>query len=84
MTIIYTTAGSVRGCCGHKHHTREDAEQCLADDQAGCQRARGYSDRIILHGEDPGGCLLDDHEVPYRPHGPTLRAAFVDDIGGRL
>lgn len=82
--MIFTTAGSVRGCCGHKHPTCADAENCLIEDQDGCHDARGYSDRIIVYGEEPDGILYCGDGEPYYPHGRTHRAASVDDIGGRL
>lgn len=50
----YTTKGNVRGCCGHKHRSLETAVKCLRDDQVGCGRQGGYSDRQIVRtdGED--------------------------------
>ena len=44
----YTTKGSVRGCCGHKHRTIDAAVKCLKADQSGCASQRGYSDRAIV------------------------------------
>jgi len=43
----YTTIGSVRGDCGHKHRNIWAAARCLANDQAGCASQGGYSDRRI-------------------------------------
>lgn len=58
-TTIFTTYGSVRGCCGHRHTTRSGADRCLARDQAGCESQGGYSDRsVVLVGED--GYLYHD------------------------
>lgn len=53
-TITYTTKGSVRGCCGHKHQTINAAAKCLKADQSGCASQGGYSDRRIVRtdGED--------------------------------
>jgi len=52
-TVIFSTYGSVRGCCGHRHKSRAAAEKCLANDQAGCKSQGGYSDReIVLVGDD--------------------------------
>ena len=82
MTTVYTTIGSVRGCCGHRHKSREAAERCLAEDQRGCERQGGYSDRVVVE-SDADGVLCTD-AGPYYPHGRTCRAAHVDDIGGRL
>lgn len=47
MRTIYTTWGSVRGCCGHRHRTPEAAWACLQNDRSGCRNKRGYSDREI-------------------------------------
>lgn len=44
---MYTTCGSVRGCCGHKHGSILAAEKCLARDQKGCRSQGGYSDREV-------------------------------------
>lgn len=44
----YTTIGSVRGSCGHKHRTREAAQRCLEQDKQDCAAQGGYSDRLIL------------------------------------
>lgn len=44
---FFTTWGSVRGCCGHAHATREAAEACLQDDRDGCAAQGGYSDREV-------------------------------------
>lgn len=43
----YTTHGSVRGCCGHRHKTVEAAEACITRDGNGCRRAGGYTDRVV-------------------------------------
>jgi len=52
MSTHYTTRGSVRGCCGHKHRTIEAANRCQRDDQRGCASQGGYSDRGIVPVED--------------------------------
>jgi hypothetical protein len=44
----YTTTGSVRGSCGHKHRTITTAYACLCEDQRGCKNQGGYSDRDIV------------------------------------
>jgi hypothetical protein len=47
VKMTYTTYGSIRGGCDHRHATKAAAEKCLAHDQA------GYSDReIVLVGDD--------------------------------
>lgn len=43
----YTTDGSVRGECGHRHRTAEAAEACARRDQIGCASVGGYSDRYV-------------------------------------
>ncbi len=57
MNITYTTDGSVRGTCGHKHRTVEAAYKCLEEDQQGCESQGGYSDR---HVEQTDGDDLTD------------------------
>jgi hypothetical protein len=47
-TAYYTTDGSVRGDCGHKHRTVEAARRCLDKDQRGCSSQGGYSDRRVV------------------------------------
>lgn len=44
----YTTYGSVRGGCGHKHRTIETACRCMQRDQRDCKSVRGYSDRSVV------------------------------------
>ncbi len=44
----YTTYGSVRGGCGHKHRSRQTAERCAYRDQDNCNSIRCYSDRRVL------------------------------------
>lgn len=44
----YTTAGSIRGCCGHTHRTLSGALRCLQRDEDGCGSQGGYSDRRIV------------------------------------
>lgn len=57
--VIFTTYGPVRGCCGHKHESRQEADRCLQNDQEGCRSQRGYSDRsVVLVGSD--GYLYHD------------------------
>ncbi len=47
----YTTSGSVRGCCGHRHRTLGAAVACLRRDQDGCASQGGYSDRDIIRSD---------------------------------
>ena len=58
--MCYTTKGSVRGCCGHKHRSLKAAVQCLRSDQTGCARQGGYSDRQITRTD---GSELDEGEI---------------------
>lgn len=47
---IYTTYGSVRRGCGHRHTTLTGADRCLQRDQRACASLGGgsYSDRAIV------------------------------------
>lgn len=45
----YTTIGSVRGCCDHKHRSLLTAMKCIGRDHDGCAKQGGYSDRYIVH-----------------------------------
>lgn len=47
---MYTTRGSVRGTCGHKHKTIEAAVKCQTRDAVRCGSLGGgaYSDRIVV------------------------------------
>lgn len=58
MADFYTTDGSVRGSCGHKHRSIRTAFNCLAEDHAGCVGQGGYSDRRIVRVD--GKELSDD------------------------
>ena len=58
----YTTDGSVRGSCGHKHKSPRTAQECLERDNRGCRRQCGptaYSDRAIVRSD---GLELTDAE----------------------
>lgn len=52
MNTYYTTTGSVRGNCGHRHRSVVAAEQCRQSDANGCGMQGGYSDRRIVAVED--------------------------------
>lgn len=62
-TAHYTTHGSVRGGCGHKHRTIEAAGKCQQSDQAGCKSQGGYSDRSVVLIRD--GIEFDLSEAEY-------------------
>lgn len=64
---VYTTRGSVRGCCGHKHKTIGAAVKCLKADQSGCQSQGGYSDRTI-RAIDADGTERDSTELTIAEH----------------
>lgn len=53
-TPYYTTQGEVRGCCGHRHRSIEAAHRCLVNDQLGCSRQHGYSDRNVYEVDEQG------------------------------
>lgn len=73
----YTTYGSVRGQCGHKHRTIEAAARCLSSDQAGCRAQGGYSDRAVC-AVDEGGYLADlEGRTVWPPHGRSSGAVRV-------
>ena len=48
----FTTAGRVRGSCGHKHRTIESAFACANKDARYCKRQGGYSDRRVITGQE--------------------------------
>jgi hypothetical protein len=55
----YTTTGSVRGCCGHKHREIGTALACIARDAAGCRSQGGYTDRHVVRTD---GAELSENE----------------------
>lgn len=63
----YTTRGSVRGGCGHKHLTVSAAQRCADADQRACARLGGgaYSDRVV---ERSDGSRLNDSEADALAH----------------
>ena len=62
MSTTYTTRGSVRGTCGHRHRTIGAAVRCLLADQSGCRNNGGYSDRVIRVTDDDGERALTNDE----------------------
>lgn len=48
-TVMYSTQGSVRGSCPHKHRSLRTALLCVQKDQKGCASVGGYSDRRVVH-----------------------------------
>lgn len=60
MNRFYTTTGSVRGCCGHKHRSIATAKRCIDKDQAGCATQGGYSDRHVVRHD--GSELSEDEQ----------------------
>jgi hypothetical protein len=77
----YSTYGSVRGCCGHRHNTIDAAEACLAKDQDGCRSQRGYSDRSVVEVDDQGRLYHDlaADEWIVGPGGRSCGAATLSD-----
>lgn len=71
----FTLIGQVRGSCGHKHLTFEDAARCEHDDEVGCEMQGGYSDRVLYAVEDGETRRLTSEE--YEP----WFAALVKDRG---
>ena len=63
----YTTYGSVRGSCGHKHRTIASAVVCLTKDRKVCRRYGGYSDRRVgVH--DSQDCYGHYEEIDSREY----------------
>jgi hypothetical protein len=58
----YTTGGSVRGDCGHSHRTISAATRCLMQDQSGCRKQGGYSDRSVRAVDDGDTRALTEPE----------------------
>ena len=70
-TITYTTEGSIRGSCGHRHRSIETAQKCVERDRRACASLAGgayYSDRCVVRsdgswldeeGDDPEAGLRD-------------------------
>jgi len=74
----WTTSGSVRGGCGHRHRTITGAARCLERDRSGCRSQGGYSDRSIVRVpvDVPLGSLRA--EAIHRPADDTM-TGYVDD-----
>lgn len=60
--LTYTTRGSVRGSCGHRHRSLRTTIACLKRDTAGCQAQGGYSDRQALRTD---GTDINSDELDY-------------------
>lgn len=45
---IYKCIGDVRGWCGVNHRSLKQAIKCIENDQRGCKKTGGYSDRWII------------------------------------
>jgi hypothetical protein len=58
----YTTRGSVRGGCGHKHRSIDTAAKCVKRDMGGCQSQGGYSDRSVVKIENGDRVELSESE----------------------
>jgi hypothetical protein len=57
---IYVAKGSVRGSCGHKHHTLRAAINCVVRDVKLCASLGIDSDRDIVRAD---GVTLNDVEI---------------------
>lgn len=70
--ITYTTHGSVRGGCGHRHQHVGTALRCLECDQRDCRSVGGYSDRAVVRTD--GEPLTDAEEIAleYATYGEVL------------
>lgn len=58
----YTTEGAIRGTCGHRHKTLKAAWACITRDARDCRKARGHTDRVVLHAD---GTDLEADEVAW-------------------
>jgi hypothetical protein len=79
--MTYSTYGSVRGCCGHRHLTEKEAMGCLHRDRKICAAQGGYSDREVVEVDDQGRLYYDlaaDNWVPG-PGGRSSGAATLRD-----
>lgn len=76
ISMVYTTYGQVRGCCGHRHTSVETAERCITKDGRGCRMQGGYTDRSIVDVREDGRLYIPDTDtwVPG-PGGRTHGAA---------
>lgn len=82
----YTTLGSVRGCCGHRHSSIRTAAKCLAKDRRAVQSrypsrfpTRAYSDRRVVRvpdGTTPGD--LRESRIARTASDITM-GEYVDD-----
>jgi hypothetical protein len=63
--MTYTTKGSVRGNCGHKHRSIVTAHKCLLADHVGCKRQGGYSDRYVCRTDDSEFSELEQQELEW-------------------
>lgn len=61
----YTTEGSVRGCCGHKHKSIRTAYACFVRDYEGCRSQGGYSDRNVVQCDGEPLTKDEGEEVDY-------------------
>lgn len=63
----FTSIGSVRGSCGHKHQSEAAAEACIAADQRACARQGGYSDRVAVERRPrfDAGAFVHEHDGSF-------------------
>jgi hypothetical protein len=77
QVVCYSTYGSVRGCCGHRHQTADAVQRCADRDQARCASQGGYSDRSVCEVNEDGVLyysVADDSWIPG-PGGRSCGAA---------
>jgi len=58
----WTTRGSVRGCCGHKHKRIGSAIACIGKDSRDCVSVGGYSDRHLVKMIDGNEVEMDEYD----------------------
>ncbi len=76
----YTTQGNVRGECGHSHRSMMTAVKCLRRDGRDCERAGGYSDRMVRVdlGEGEWRHLNDDEWQEYMDADAIADSAWLN------
>lgn len=83
---LYTTVGSVRGCCQHLHRSESAAEECVRDDADGCATQGGYSDRRVVSDYTYSeGCAMSERvRDALRAQNKPDVALGSDDGGGEV
>lgn len=80
--ITYSAVGSVRGDCGHRHHTIQAALQCAEKDGKSCRRLGGgaYSDRnsIVRHYKNGETKIVQPHHKDAQNCGASRYSRDID------